>query len=160
MTKNKAIELAYIEIIKHKFDEDAVQHCFELLLGKPDDFIIHLQEQKKLVNYIFKVIHCTIKFSHSNFNYNRLKSVEILLDDDEWINLQNKTKDVEEDSINLNNIYWFDKELLTLYSEHECNALSVSKQTLIPQDSIRRAVKRAKNKYKENEEIRYKFFRR
>lgn len=153
MTKNKAIELAYIEITKHNFDKDAVQHCFEFLLKKPDDFILTLHIQEKLVNYIFKVIYSTIKFTNSDFN--RLKCKEVLLDD---------LPDVEQNDtfyeINLSNIYWFDKDLLILYAENDCNYSKVNKLTKIPIDSIRRAVNRAIKKYKENEEIRQRVFRR
>lgn len=153
MTKNKAIELAYIEIIKHKFDEDAVQHCFEFMLNKTDEFIIELQANNKLVNYILKKIYCTIKGINTDFQKDKIK--ESLLED-----LPEHEDLPYNPEVNLNNIYWFDKEVLILYSEHDCNLSKVSKKTLIPIDSIRRAVTRAVKKFKENEEIRQRIFRR
>lgn len=153
MTKNKAIELTYIEILKHDFDKDAVQHCFEFLLLKPDCFILDLQNQNKLVNYAFKVIYNTVKFQNSSFNRQKIK--EILLDD--LPEVEDKS-DYQE--INLNNIRWFDKELLILYSENDCNYTKVHKLTKIPVDSIRRAVNRARKKYIENEQIRFRIFKR
>jgi DNA-directed RNA polymerase specialized sigma24 family protein len=113
--------------------QDIKQHCFLELFEKDEAFIMDLHERGKLKNYIVKVLYNTARFTRTSFTKQLgretpTESFEETIDEE-----------YEEVTVNLENLHWYNREVLKLYAE-EGTYQKVSKLTQIPMTSIYQTV--------------------
>lgn len=159
-TKNEILSNLFInsevnELIKkinpEDLRDDLKQYAFAVLCEKPDEFIIDLHNKKQLKYFLVKIISNSIFSNRSGFltqhKNNRELNTETIpdvIDNNDEYHLM-----IDKCVIESKKIYWYHKELLQLYAIHGTYR-AVSEITNIPVKSIHNAIKKAKEKIKQN----------
>lgn len=154
--------------------DDLKQHVFLTLLEKEESFILELHGKGKLKNYIVKVICQMVHFTGDKFHRINRRSTENLVDfsiidetgqetggmshkaiydqmlgsyreDQNEINLAKLEQACSEE---IENVYWYNAELLKRYIALG-NYRAVAKETGIPVKSVYNAIKAAKDQIKQ-----------
>ena len=160
LTKNEILTNLYLnnevdelinKIKPEDLRDDLKQYAFAVLCEKPEEFIIDLNNKKQLKYFLVKIISNSIFSNRSGFLTQHKNSKELLIDiipdiidnDDNYHDMIDKC--IDESS----KIYWYNQELLQLYSIHGTYR-EVSRITNIPVKSVHNAVKKAKEQIKQN----------
>ena len=131
--------------------EDLKQYAFAVLCEKPDDFIIELHNRKQLKFYFVKIISNSVFSNRSGFLTQHLNKERADISNiSEPIDTTDNYHELIDKCVNESkNLYWYNAELLSLYSIHGTYR-AVSEVTQIPVKSVYNAVKKAKEQIKQN----------
>lgn len=134
-----------------ELQDDLKQYAFAVLLEKPDAFIIELHNKKQLRYFLVKIISNSVFSNRSGFlKIHKLSDnadIDVIAD----IPVDNSSMHEVIGKIHaeIKNVYWYNAELLNLYSEHG-SYRKVSEITNIPVKSVYNAIKHAKETIKKN----------
>lgn len=130
--------------------DDLKQYAFAVLLEKPDQFIIELHNKKQLRYFLVKIISNSVFSNRSGFL--TLHQLSKHSDVDTMPDIESESSNYHEllDSCTteIKNVYWYNAELLNLYSIHG-SYRKVSEVTNIPVKSVYNAIKKAKETIKQ-----------
>lgn len=133
-----------------EIQDDLKQYAFAVLCEKPDDFIIELHNRKQLRYYFVKIVTNSVFSDRSGFYKLHHNSKEIQYEIPDVIDDSDNYHELIDQCANeVKNIYWYNAELLSLYSIHGTYR-AVSEITNIPVKSVHNAIKKAKQQIKHN----------
>ena len=140
----------------HQLTDDLYQHCIEVLLVDKDEEKIQLLIDKNQLHYYFTAI--LIRNYHSStsrFHYIYRKGSDIISDkdvygveipEDEFDGL--KEAKIEFIEKQIENMDWYDKQLVKLYFYDNMSYRKIAELTKIPKTSIYNGITSIKNKIK------------
>lgn len=140
----------------HALTDDLYQHCIEVLLTDKDGEKMQLLIDKNQLQYYFTAI--LIRNYHSStsrFHYQYRKGSDMISDkdvyevelpDDEFDGLKEAKIDFIEKQIE--DMDWYDKQLVTLYFYNNMSYRKIAELTKIPKTSIYNGITSIKNKIK------------
>lgn len=157
-TKNEIITSLYQskevnELIKkikpNELQDDLKQYAFAVLCEKTDEFIIELDTKKQLKFFLVKIISNSVFSNRSGFLTQHKASDELHVDvmEQQIDSKDNYHELIEKCVSESKKLYWYNQELLNLYSIHG-SYRAVSEITKIPVKSIYNAIKKAKQQIK------------
>lgn len=131
--------------------DDLKQYAFTVLCEKPAEFIIELNHKKQLKFFLVKIISNSVFSNRSGFLTQHKLSDELHHDvmEQQVDTADNYHELIDKCVIESKNLYWYNQELLNLYSIHG-SYRAVSEITKIPVKSIYNAIKKAKTQIKKS----------
>jgi DNA-directed RNA polymerase specialized sigma24 family protein len=159
-TKNEIITALYNsnevnELIRKikpaELQDDLKQYAFTVLCEKPDEFIIELNHKKQLKFFLVKIISNSVFSNRSGFLTQHKLNDELHHDvmEQQIDKHDNYHELLDSCVIESKKLYWYNQELLNLYSIHR-SYRAVSEITNIPVKSIHNAIKKAKQQIKKS----------
>jgi hypothetical protein len=158
--KNDIISELYVskevnELIKKikpvELQDDLKQYAFTVLCEKSPEFIIELNSKKQLKFFLVKIISNSVFSNRSGFLTQHKLNDELNVDVmEQQVDSSDNYHELIDKCVNESkNLYWYNQELLNLYSIHG-SYRAVSNITKIPVKSIYNAIKKAKQQIKKS----------
>jgi DNA-directed RNA polymerase specialized sigma24 family protein len=134
-----------------ELQDDLKQYAFTVLCEKPDEFIIELNNKKQLKFFLVKIISNSVFSNRSGFLTQHKLNDELHHDviEQQVDSSDNYHELIDKCVTESKNLYWYNQELLNLYSIHG-SYRAVSAITKIPVKSIYNAIKKAKTQIKKS----------
>jgi DNA-directed RNA polymerase specialized sigma24 family protein len=134
-----------------ELQDDLKQYAFTVLCEKPDEFIIELNNKKQLKFFLVKIISNSVFSNRSGFLTQHKLNDELHVDVmEQQVDSSDNYHELIDKCVNESkNLYWYNQELLNLYSIHG-SYRAVSNITKIPVKSIYNAIKKAKQQIKKS----------
>lgn len=131
--------------------DDLKQYAFTVLCEKPDEFIIELNNKKQLKFFLVKIISNSVFSNRSGFLTQHKLNDELHVDvmEQQIDTADNYHELIDKCVIETKKLYWYNQELLNLYSIHG-SYRAVSEITKIPVKSIYNAIKKGKQQIKKS----------
>ena len=131
--------------------DDLKQYAFTVLCEKPDEFIIELNNKKQLKFFLVKIISNSVFSNRSGFLTQHKLNDELHVDvmEKQIDTADNYHELIDKCVIETKKLYWYNQELLNLYSIHG-SYRAVSEITKIPVKSIYNAIKKGKQQIKKS----------
>ena len=150
----KEVNDAFSKMQPEELQYDLKAEVFLVLCEMNDEKLIGMYERNELKFYIVRTMLNMIKSDRSSFFKNYRNHIE--MDNNtiskEMYKLHTEANDiVDELEKNLDNLHWYNKEILKLYAlEFKKNAKELSRKTGIPYMSIVRTLHKTKTEMKKN----------
>lgn len=134
-----------------ELQDDLKQYAFTVLCEKPDEFIIELNNKKQLKFFLVKIISNSVFSNRSGFLTQHKLNDELHVDvmEQQIDTADNYHELIDKCVIETKKLYWYNQELLNLYSIHG-SYRAVSEITKIPVKSIYNAIKKGKQQIKKS----------
>ena len=134
-----------------ELQDDLKQYAFTVLCEKTDEFIIELNSKKQLKFFLVKIISNSVFSNRSGFLTQHKLNDELHHDVmEQQIDTSDNYHELLDSCVKESkNLYWYNQELLNLYSIHG-SYRAVSTITKIPVKSIYNAIKKAKQQIKKS----------
>lgn len=134
-----------------ELQDDLKQYAFTVLCEKPDEFIIELNNKKQLKFFLVKIISNSVFSNRSGFLTQHKLNDELYVDvmEQQIDTADNYHELIDKCVIETKKLYWYNQELLNLYSIHG-SYRAVSEITKIPVKSIYNAIKKGKQQIKKS----------
>lgn len=131
--------------------DDLKQYVFTVLCEKPEEFIIELNHKKQLKFFLVKIISNSVFSNRSGFLTQHKLNDELHHDVmEQQVDASDNYHELLDSCVKESkNLYWYNQELLNLYSIHG-SYRAVSSITKIPVKSIYNAIKKAKQQIKKS----------
>jgi hypothetical protein len=150
----KEVNDAFSKMQPEELQYDLKAEVFLVLCEMNDEKLIGMYERNELKFYIVRTMLNMIKSDRSSFYKNYRNHIEIdnNIISKEMYKLHSEASDiVDKLEKNLDNLHWYNKELLKLYAlEFKKNAKELSRKTGIPYMSIVRTLHKTKTEMKKN----------
>lgn len=140
----------------HQLTDDLFQHCVEVLLtDKNVEKIQSLIDKNQLQYYFVSILIRNYHSSTSRFHYQYRKGSDLIADNDVYnmevldegfdYDTEAKIAFIEDE---INNLEWYDKQMVKLYFEEGMSYQKISEFTKIPKTSCYNSITQIKNKIK------------